>query len=199
MTRQRPHRWCWILAGAVVALLPAACEHRTACLVAPRDQAEAETRSAAPLPESEGEVAAAPSVAPEPPRPNRIPEGCEWNLSGRYRLARGGRTPYLYQIDDDGQRAIISPASDAAITATGDEGMHIEVKRTPDGFVGRLLKTVAFDGGPSCQVAFEAQILACERTKGLRLSLVDDVEIDERCQVIQRRAAQKVELIRELE
>lgn len=77
--------------------------------------------------------------------------------------------------------------------------MHVELRRTPDGFVGGLMKTVTFDGGPSCQVTFEARILSCARTRGLWLSLADDVEIDDRCHVVRPGTSREVELVRQLD
>lgn len=198
-----------------------ACGHRAAALDAPLtplSPASAANDAEAPdLPTpssdtaqnaSEAESVAALEVAPEtlaeppvePPRPIRVPEGCEWNFSGMYRLgsdrlAAAHAPVRLYRVVDDGLVARLSP-DDAPGEATGAEALFIEFTRSPDGFVGVLRQKAQIDGGQTCEVTLNARLLACELGKRLRLSLEDSVDIDGRCEVIERGESREVELWR---
>lgn len=214
MIRCRAVRHCGLWAFGVILGL-SACGHRAAVLDASPSPAIAAHDADAPalVAESvksapEAERVAAPEVAPEPvpeppaepPRPIRVPEGCEWNLSGIYRLgsdrlAAAHAPVRLYRVVDDGLVARLSP-DDAPGEATGAEALFIEFTRSPDGFVGVLRQKAQIDDGQTCEVTLNARLLACELGKRLRLSLEDSVDIDGRCEVIERNAAREVELWR---
>lgn len=115
------------------------------------------------------------------------PPICTWNISGHYRLTRDAQ--HLYHIDDDGVNAVITSTTDSVQT-------RIELVRTPGGFVGKLLKTVEFESGPTCQIEFDAEILACTEAMEIQLSLDDVMEIDARCDVIHRGEPREVLLLR---
>lgn len=186
---------------ASLALSPLGCELRARAPDAPLSQAAASR--AAPneaLDVDAGTPAEAPAAAPAAPPAARIPEGCDWNLSGLYQLAEGPvRTPARYKIEDDGARATVSLAGEAADAPVPGQG-RIELRRTPEGFVGELLKVIALgQGGPHCQVRFPAEILACARAEVVRLALADEVSIDERCGAVQRGAMREVVLVRTFE
>ncbi len=187
---------------ASLALSPLGCELRARAPDAPPLSQAAASRAAPnealDVDVDAGTPAEATAAAPAAPPPTRIPEGCDWNLSGLYQLAEGPvRTPALYKIEDDGARATVSLAGEAADAPVQGQG-RIELRRTPEGFVGELLKVIALgQGGPHCQVRFPAEILAC--AEGVRLALADEVSIDERCGAVQRGAMREVVLVRTFE
>ena len=215
MIRCRAVRHCGLWAFGVILGL-SACGHRAAVLDASPSPAIAAHDADAPalVAESvksapEAERVAAPEVAPEPvpeppaepPRPIRVPEGCEWNLSGIYRLgadrlAAARDSARLYRVVDDGLVARLSPDGTTRDGTTGAEALFIEFTRSPDGFVGVLRQKAQIDGGQTCEVTLNARLLACELGKRLRLSLEDSVDIDGRCEVIERGESREVELWR---
>ena len=176
-----------LLAALLAAL---ACEHRAVLPTPLTEVSPAEPADAgAPPPEL-----ASPPLPLPAPRPIAIPPGCDWNLSGRYRWPGTARRSYA--IADDGARVRIAPLEEAAGDAAAREAPQIELERTADGFIGRLSRRVAFEGGPGCEVAFAAEILACEGAR-LTISLADQLEIDGRCQVTRRGPVREVQLARE--
>ncbi len=215
MIRCRAVRHCGLWAFGVILGL-SACGHRAAVLDASPSPAIAAHDADAPalVAESvksapEAERVAAPEVAPEPvpeppaepPRPIRVPEGCEWNLSGIYRLgsdrlAAARDSARLYRVVDDGLVARLSPDGTTRDGTSGAEALFIEFTRTPDGFVGTLRQKAQVDAGRTCEVSLFARVLTCELGRRLRISLEDSVDIDGRCEVIERNAAREVELWR---
>ena len=161
---------------AVLLLLAGACERRTP----EPDRGPIE-------PAGDAVVAA---VAPEPVR---IPEGCAINLSGRYRAQADASFRYL--IDDDGEslRATLQ-----ATDAGSGPAPRLELARTPEGFVGKVVAEALTAGGQRCPVHYEAQITAC-RAGEVVVRSQHAVSIDESCRVLdfERAAASDTVLLRE--
>ncbi|MDR0966594.1 MAG: hypothetical protein LBM75_08890 [Myxococcales bacterium] len=180
MTRQTA--FTLVLTAAIAAL---ACEHRSIPQpLLPPDVPVPILEQAARMPEVEPA-----SETPADPAHDH-PIVCPWNLSGQYRLSTDAR--YIYRVEDDGTTARLTPAG----PSSGAQERRLELTRTPEGFLGRLTQVGAFDGGPSCQIEFEARILACDEATRFTLSLIDDVEVDGRCGVVHRGEYREVVLVR---
>jgi hypothetical protein len=114
---------------------------------------------------------------PPPSAPARIPPGCEALLTGTWLHAT---VPgWRYEATDDGttvRMQVFPPPSVAG------EGSTVELRRTPDGFVGQAESLVATPGGPPCRARFDAELLACE-PGALVLRSVASASVDARCRM----------------
>ena len=118
-----------------------------------------------------------PSPVPPPSAPPRVPAGCEANLTGTWQHAT---VPgWRYEVTDDGatvhMRVFAPPAA-------GAEGATVELRRTPDGFLGQAESLVATPGGPPCRVKFDAEVLACQ-LGALELRSAASASVDARCRM----------------
>ncbi|MGI5862837.1 MAG: hypothetical protein ACOX6T_12370 [Myxococcales bacterium] len=154
--------------GLAALLLAGACERRTP----EPDRGPPEAAEAA--------EAAAAVVEREPVK---IPEGCEINLSGRYR-AKADRN-YRYLIEDDGESL---RASLQAADAGPAPAPRLELARTPEGFVGKVVTEALTAGGRRCPVHYEAQITAC-RAGEVVVRSQHALSIDESCRVLDQEPA----------
>jgi len=118
-----------------------------------------------------------PPPAPPPAAPARIPPGCEANLSGPWLHA--GVPGWRYEATDDGTTVhmrVFGPPS------AGAEGSTVELRRTPDGFVGQAESLVATPAGPPCRAKFSAEVLSCDPGV-LELRAVASATVDARCRM----------------
>jgi hypothetical protein len=58
----------------------------------------------------------------------------------------------------------------------------VELRRTPDGFVGQAEALVATPAGPPCRAKFDAEVLSCEQGT-LVLRSVATASVDARCRM----------------
>ncbi|MBX5481373.1 MAG: hypothetical protein IRZ16_05940 [Myxococcaceae bacterium] len=143
-----------------------------------------------------------PSAAKELPPPFMVPPGCERNLSGRY--AYEGRPDWTYLGADDGTTLVLSvsradpdggpstSAPDAGVVgvdggspdggiAGSGSTVSISLRRTSNGFVGRIEHTAFPAPGVECRVVFPTEVCACDDA-GLTLLSVERVAVDPSCQ-----------------
>jgi len=128
-------------------------------------------------------AAACTSQRPQPPptatpsAPAHVPAGCEANLTGTW--IHASVPGWTYEVADDGETVrmrVFGPPS------AGTEGSTVELRRTPDGFIGQAESLVATPGGPPCRVKFDAQVLSCE-PGALKLRSASTASVDARCRM----------------
>jgi hypothetical protein len=115
-----------------------------------------------------------------------VPAGCEAIVSGEYR--HEDDPSYHYKAQDDGTELILHPyrvADDGTLDDTSSKAkeMVLELRRTPDGFVGVFRMTEMTgegDGGVRCQALFSAKVTACTPTK-LTLQVEQEYAMDQAC------------------
>lgn len=176
-----------------------ACERR-----APAARLEPQAPDPVPLAPIVHGPAAEP-VAPNQPQIEQsvkaeIPKGCDLNLSGEYHFAKKLR--YRYLVEDDGTRIVVRrlepekqskhakkkevPANDNTPGAhqtdrkeLGDDS-EMNLERTGTGFVGFIKAGVRVPSGKTCQVSFQAQIIACS-ANSISIRSEDSLAVDESC------------------
>ena len=122
-------------------------------------------------------------ATPSPaPRPLRVPNGCEADLSGEYTFK--GREDWRYLASDDGRTLVLQFVRILPDGGSGaersDGGTWIGLERTSDGFVGATHALAWPPQGSACQVTFSTEVTACSDA-GLALRAVDAITVDESC------------------
>jgi hypothetical protein len=117
---------------------------------------------------------------PEPPRPVRVPPGCEKSQAGEYHHAENPAFRYLGE-DDGGTLTLAVVRARQGAESQADGGtVSIVLHRTPDGFTGETRATTFTTTGRACPVRFPTQLTVCDAT-GLTLRSVATSAIDEDC------------------
>lgn len=130
-------------------------------------------------------LTACPARTPSPPPtaapPIRVPPGCERTQAGEYYHA--DNPTFRYRGEDDGGTltlSVLRVGEPGTPPEDGGSTVSLELRRTPEGFVGETRATTFTPAGTACAARFPTQATQCDPA-GLTLRTVASTSLDENC------------------